>query len=205
MSDFHNDCMRTAAGPGVFHYADSHERMMDVANDATFRASDLGHVEEAQGLIDEEFIEDAVDFLAAAAKIDRWKSRFFYNKDKELPDFDHFLEGEMSLEFIVNPQLIHGILGVATEGAELVEALLKMMRGDTWQKATDDNGTAMASIVNNIVEENGDVDWFQELIAEAIGVPVDQSREGTIAKLRKRYPDKFNESDGVARADKADA
>lgn len=169
---FHKDAMRTAAGPEVFHYD--------------------GDKEESTR-IDVEFLEDAIAYLKAASRIDRWKSRLFYGKDKDLPNFEELLRVDRSLEYIANPQLIHGILGVATEGAELVESLVKLMSG------VEEN--ADEEVISNIVEESGDVDWFQELIAEAIGSSVSESRRIVIDKLKRRYPEKFSSQDAIERKD----
>lgn len=193
---YHRDAMRTAAGPEVFHYANNRERMMDVCNTDFADETNVDHVEECKGLIDNEFVTDAVDYLNASARMDRWKSRLFYNKDKELPDFGHFMEGEMSLEHVANPQFIHAILGIGTEGAELMENLLQLMQ-------TQIPDFDYTPVLNNMVRETGDVDWYQELLSEALAIPVSQSRIENIDRLRKRFPDKFTETDATERKDEA--
>lgn len=195
---YHKDAMRTAAGPEVFHYPKD---------------------ETTSNEVDNEFVCDAIDFLKAAAKMDDWKSRLFYGKPKyqrdnwdvedgkgqirwlvgkktdavQFPDFDDYQEGEMSVDFILNPQVIHSILGLATEGAELVEDLLKLMRGPMGS----DGGT----IVSNTRREGGDISWYLEMLAVSTGTTVQQMRIENIERLRKRFPNRFTEEDAVARAD----
>lgn len=185
---YHTLAMRTAAGPEVFHLP----------------GGELG------AEMEDEFFGDAQAFLVAAARMDDWKSRLFYGKSKYTRtnfDFDKFAAASQfpdfvftgqpkSLRNIDNPQLIHAILGIATEGAELVENLLEVAH-------TGQVDHERIASMNNMVRETGDVDWFQELLASAIGVPIEKSRSTNIARLAVRFPAKFSEFAAVARADEA--
>ncbi len=163
---YHELAMRTAAGPEVFHYA---------ADD------------------DESFFAAVFSYLRAAARLDEWKSKLFYNKIKPSqigifgPDFS---DDSLSLAVVVNPQLIHAVLGVATEGAELMHDLVRFC----------DEGPGV-ELALNMEREQGDVDWYQELLATSIGIPVEDSRKTNIERLAKRYPDKFSEAAALDRAD----
>lgn len=175
---YHGLAMRTAAGPEVFH---------------------LPADEEEAAVFTVEFVAAAINYLRAATVLDRFKSRLFYGKDPNADgfyrDFTELFGEQTDFEHIVNPQLIHAVLGIATEGAELVEDLLKLMAAPAVEEQFE--------IVKNTVRESGDVDWYQELLAKAIGVPVIMHRNLNIARLAKRFPDNFTEEAAIARADEA--
>lgn len=82
--------------------------------------------------------------------------------------------------------LLHGIIGKATEDGELLEALMKMLCGCSPDTV-------------NIAEEVGDGHWYDAVIAHECGVTFDELHEQNIAKLRLRYPNKFTEYDALNR------
>lgn len=186
---YHDLAMRTAAGPEVFHYPGGSKQGQMIV----YEGPDVKSSFADWRAVDEQFHFDALTFLMAAANMDRWKSRLFYGKDKPTPNFEKHYFGEASLEFIANPQLIHAILGCATEGAEMVEDLLKLMEGS--------HSCHQLPIVGNLVREGGDMHWYLELLATSIDTPTDEMKSENIERLAKRFPDKFNEADAVARAD----
>lgn len=75
----------------------------------------------------------------------------------------------------------HGILGVATESQELCETWLDHL----------ENGTELDAV--NLREECGDVLWYLACILRECKSDFEQSMAGNIAKLKERFPDKFNE------------
>lgn len=74
----------------------------------------------------------------------------------------------------------HSILGVLTESGELVRALLDSVL----------SGKPLDAV--NIGEEFGDIDWYKAIGFDALGLSEPATREAVIAKLRKRYPEKFD-------------
>lgn len=125
--------------------------------------------------------------------LDAVKKAIFYGKDSEdfilvwnnssgvqgLPDrFDNRTLGETT---------IHGILGVATEAGELLEALRNIVIAG-----------ADADKVN-IKEELGDIFWYQAILAKFHGFTFEEVEERNIAKLRKRFPDGFKSYDAINR------
>lgn len=84
-------------------------------------------------------------------------------------------------------RLIHGIVGVATEACELLELLLAGIEG-----------TKSFDFVN-LDEECGDVFWYIACCLNTIGISFDGSQRRNIAKLRKRFPNKFTEFDAINR------
>lgn len=176
---YHELAMRTAAGIEVFHYPVLPDSTISSGEDAT----------------DAAFCADVIDYLNAVARLDRWKSRLFYNKDKIVVEnaICTTIHENWSLGNIPNPQVIHAILGIATEGGELVEDLVKL--------ANPIGVGESGPIVDNIKRETGDVDWYQELLARAMRYSTDDAREINIARLAKRYPERFSEEAAIARAD----
>ncbi len=79
--------------------------------------------------------------------------------------------------------VIHGIIGKATEAGELLELLY----------ATAIEGKAFD--VANAGEEIGDGFWYDALLAKACGLTFDGIQRTNIAKLRARFPNRFTEYD----------
>jgi len=86
--------------------------------------------------------------------------------------------------------LLHAMLGLMDEVGELAKTMKKEL---AYGKDMD---------VDNLVEEAGDVLWFVALLCHTLGVPLSYVAVDNIAKLRRRYPDKFTEFDALARKDK---
>lgn len=86
----------------------------------------------------------------------------------------------------VNGRVVHGIIGVITEGAEMAEALLKYLETGSFDNV-------------NLIEEKCDVDWYQAVLADELKFPIDASYEFLIAKLAARYPDKFTDEAAIVR------
>lgn len=89
----------------------------------------------------------------------------------------------------VTMDIVHGILGVATEGGEMLEALYAAyFEGKEFDKV-------------NLLEESGDVMWYLALLLNKPqpGVTFEAVQHLNIDKLRKRYPDKFTNYDALNR------
>jgi NTP pyrophosphatase (non-canonical NTP hydrolase) len=76
--------------------------------------------------------------------------------------------------------LLHGGLGVATEAGELLDVLKKH---HAYAKEIDHA---------NLREEIGDVLWYLALLARSLGTNLDSIAAINVAKLRKRYPERYN-------------
>ena len=76
--------------------------------------------------------------------------------------------------------ILHSILGIATEGGELLEAAMKTLF----------NGEAFDIV--NFQEELGDVAWYRAIGLNAVGQTVEENDRQNIDKLLKRFPDKFD-------------
>lgn len=86
----------------------------------------------------------------------------------------------------INIRLLHAALGCFTESAELVEPLQEQYVTGVLDKV-------------NFGEEVGDIEWYQAIGFDESGVSEAECREKNIAKLRKRYPNKFDALDAVNR------
>jgi len=78
-------------------------------------------------------------------------------------------------------RLVHGILGVSSECGELADQLKRHIF----------YGRPLDEV--NISEECGDILWYIALIANVLGVSIDQMMATNISKLKARYPEKFTE------------
>lgn len=84
-------------------------------------------------------------------------------------------------------RLIHGAIGAVGECAEILDQLKKHI---FYGKNLD---------TVNVSEEIGDAFWYLALLANELGEDFDTIQATNIAKLQKRYGDKFSEQRAVER------
>lgn len=132
------------------------------------------------------FYDTLENFIRASVALDRVKKLLFYGTDPSKGRFPDARYGDeranVARETLGGPEaanIIHGILGVATEAGELCEMLLKATR--------DEERPDML----NLFEETGDVKWYLAMLSRAQGIDWDTDERANIDKLKKRYPDKF--------------
>ena len=89
--------------------------------------------------------------------------------------------------------LLHAILGIAGESGEIVDAVKKHV---IYNKPLD---------IANMREEIGDIMWYIALACRTLDFDLGEILEENIAKLQKRYPDKYSDVYAVARMDKVEA
>jgi NTP pyrophosphatase (non-canonical NTP hydrolase) len=121
-------------------------------------------------------------------QLDRIKKTIFYGRDF-LFSYD---PGTVTIANLPNEiplcnskkaeYLIHAIIGVATEAGELLEALQAAILGKPFDEV-------------NITEEQGDSFWYHAILANCSNTTFEEIQQINIAKLRARYPDKFNAHD----------
>lgn len=78
-------------------------------------------------------------------------------------------------------QVLHSVTGLAGEVGELAGAVERWL----WYNQQLD--------VANIKEELGDCFWYIAELCNALGFSMEQVMEANIAKLRKRFPDKYSD------------
>ena len=87
----------------------------------------------------------------------------------------------------VPPRVDHGSMGLITEAAEIMDAIKKTkIYGKPFDKV-------------NIIEEVGDCMFYLAIICDELGVSFEEVWDKNIAKLTKRYPEKFTEHNALHR------
>lgn len=95
---------------------------------------------------------------------------------------------EVEARLIQQARAIHGIIGLMTECGELAD---QYKRHIFYGKPLD---------LTNLREELGDIDWYQCVLADTGGIEdILDCLRAVIAKLRKRFPDKFSEDKALNR------
>lgn len=84
-------------------------------------------------------------------------------------------------------RLLHCVLGMSGEVGELADAFKKSV---FYQEELDET---------HLIEEIGDSDWYKSIGLSALGSTIGESFERNIAKLRARFPGKFNCQDATVR------
>ena len=85
----------------------------------------------------------------------------------------------------LSTDLLHAVLGIINEAGELAEAIFNVIHRDGTQRPLDPV---------NLIEEGGDLQWFLTLLAHSQGVTLADLQARNIAKLKARYPDRFDAS-----------
>jgi len=80
-------------------------------------------------------------------------------------------------------RLLHGGIGVATEGGELLDAIKKHVY----------YGAELDEI--NLKEEIGDVFWYLAILCDAIGISFEEAQNANLAKLSTRFNHGFSEQE----------
>lgn len=111
-------------------------------------------------------------------KADALKKHLFYGRDQDL---DNNIKYEaLTLDKVDDKRqmvrLLHALLGVQSEVAEMVEALMPVLLEG---KSLD---------LTNAMEEGGDQDWYLSIYQDALGFKRSEAMQRNIAKLAKRYP-----------------
>lgn len=85
-----------------------------------------------------------------------------------------------------NVRLLHGALGLVTESIEVLSAVVDSISG----RPLD---------IVNLVEECGDIAWYQAEIFDAVGADHQSCLQKVIDKLRARYSEKFTSEEALNR------
>lgn len=123
--------------------------------------------------------------------LDSIKKSLFYGKDNQLQtnsmNCDNINLAILHEDTSKAIDILHGIVGKATEAGELLEAIFESIFSDT------------PLDLINIGEELGDGQWYDAVIAKAIGTDFETIQTTNIDKLRARFPDKFKSTDAINR------
>ena len=170
--EFRQNALRTE--PSLKQYEESGERLVHPAISLALNA----------------VVDNVVKSLE---ELDQLKKHIFYGRETEITNasykqYKHF-EGSKNVQDVAeltgvlndqtNIRILHGVIGIATEGGELLEALQQLITTGTLDGV-------------NIGEEIGDVNWYEEVLGDALGFNTDDVNVAVIKKLKARFPDKFN-------------
>lgn len=176
----------------------------------TFNNGAFNYVSEATLTLSNQFHGELVSKVAftsalnasieALNKLDKVKKSIFYGRDNNIGP----VEGQRDIADLPNilvannihidggfdvfdaENYIHGVIGMATEAGELLEALRDAINGDAVDRV-------------NIKEEVGDMKWYAAILAKVARFVWGDDERVNIAKLRARFPDNFTEYDAVTR------
>lgn len=130
------------------------------------------------------------NFKNAAERLDKIKKTLFYGRACGVPLPDGFSITCKKLPWYSMPHdekagvdVIHAIIGLATEAGEMVEPLMSVIHGHS----------AIDQV--NLVEESGDSLWYIAALFRRLGTTFEKVASINIAKLRERFPNKFTEFD----------
>lgn len=132
------------------------------------------------------FNELLLQFINVGSEIDSIKKHMFYGKKSKY--YTESIEESLdNVNNIIHEDIIHGIIGVATESVELVEALNDSIK----------SGLLLDDV--NIKEEIGDIFWYIAILANRLDISFEDIQTTVINKLKARYPDKFTEDYAINR------
>jgi NTP pyrophosphatase (non-canonical NTP hydrolase) len=126
-----------------------------------------------------EIVDNCADALS---ELDWLKKAIFYGKDLDTA------RGNPAL--LLDPhraRVLHGVVGIATEAGELLEALRDHV----------EHGKPLDPV--NLREELGDLMWYMAILCRALGTDFETEQKRNIAKLTARYPEKFTETRAIDR------
>lgn len=108
-------------------------------------------------------------------------------KDATVTDLMDYEPMMTRLQNIRTLRLLHAAMGLCTEAGEFMDMMKKHI---LYGKDLD---------LTNLVEELGDMNWYEALALDEMAVPFEIVFDINIKKLRLRYPNKFNEKDAINR------
>ncbi len=140
-------------------------------------------------IVDPAMLEHALkQAIQVGELVDVAKKSLFYGKPvKE----GIGIETHMGSESAINPKavshdVLHAAIGIFTESAEMLEAVLAAMQGKEFDEV-------------NVFEELGDAEWYMAMMYRALKRTPAEAKQVNIAKLMKRYPNKFETKDAIER------
>ncbi len=152
----------------------------DYLAESALTASGSFHSDKVDPVVLDRVLTDCISSLEALDKI---KKALFYGRDVALPEkYTADIEYPLGIDY-PNTDVVHGILGVATEAGELLEALKKVLFDD---QPLD---------IVNVFEEVGDCQWYEAMLLRVAAKTFDDVQRNNIDKLRARFGEKFTEYD----------
>lgn len=151
-----------------------------------------------------EALQSSATLVRAGITADCVKRSLFYREPKEKVDARYIKDmgtfGEMlikmrDLEINFTEQelnLLHGVLGIVSEGSEIINELI--------ESKIEGRPINLDAGKNSVKEEIGDVLWYVALVIREIkGETFESIGETNLAKLKARYPEKFESEQALNR------
>lgn len=140
-------------------------------------------------MADDQLVSSAGIALATSAGLgqvlDEIKKVIFYGKshsfaDRRIDSIDiESFKGKLPWDETID--LLHAAVGKLTEASEFADSVMgHLFEGKPLDKT-------------NLIEEIGDGFWYDAIAANALGVSFEEIQQINLAKLKKRYPEKFTE------------
>lgn len=120
-----------------------------------------------------------------AVRLDKYKKQAFYGNPETysaiLSDCEAVDKLRSSIGENHSIDLLNSAIGKITEAVEFANGVFDhLFEGKPLDKT-------------NLIEEIGDGFWYDAIAANALGVSFEEIQEINLAKLKKRYPEKFTE------------
>ncbi len=130
--------------------------------------------------------------VEAGLEIDQLKKSIFYGSpfgdaSDDPSETPIYLGDDSENDQHPSPDILHSALGLFTEAAEFLEAILKSSFGGEPFDRT------------NAVEELGDLEWYMAVMRQRLAVSQERVQRINIAKLKARYPQKFAREEALVR------
>jgi len=87
-------------------------------------------------------------------------------------------------------RLLHGLLGLISESAEMIDGL---------RFGLDGAAASMSADLVNVGEEVGDILWYASVLCNAAGLSLDVAMKKNLTKLQKRYGGSFSADKAIDR------
>jgi len=160
--------------------------------------------------VNRELLEATINGMAAFGQIlDQIKKHVYYGKAYNIDELSQCLEtgansisaatiatvnnpGENECDVHeLNTRVFHSISGIATESVELLEVLQKVLAGEEIDLV-------------NALEEFYDINWYQAIGIDELHGDWEGGLANNIAKLKARFPDKFDSDQAINRNKEAE-
>lgn len=133
------------------------------------------------------------DSLDIGWRADRFKKHLFYGREVAFTFDIHDKHKGVTLDKVEDKsqmvRLLHAVLGLQSEVAEIAEQLLaSLLEG----KPLDPT---------SMMEEGGDALWYNSVLLDACGFKMSDTMRRNIAKLAKRYPNQIFTSQAALNRD----
>lgn len=123
----------------------------------------------------------------AEEQVDNIKKYIYYGKRSSTIEYAPQMTQKLTNITEENLRLLHAGVGMMTEAAEFLTPVIANMR----------LSTPLDKV--NLKEELGDLLWYEAIACDVLNTTFEEEQERNIAKLTKRYPNKFTSDKAINR------